>query len=110
MFHASEPSQKLSWVYSAGADTATPAPAQVKPRNQSELTQPFCIFRSSGKMMAQGCSKGSILAASWINTCFQRALRHMVSYRAGEGIKLNCQLLEDRETCDRWHPADVFSG
>lgn len=33
-----------------------------------------------------------------------------MSYRAGEGIKLNCQLFEDRETCDRWHLVDVFSG
>lgn len=59
--------------------------------------------------MAQSCSKGSVLAASWINTCFQGALRHTVSYGVGEGIKLSCQLLEDRETYDRWHLVDAFA-
>ena len=32
-----------------------------------------------------------------------------MSYRAGGGIKLSCQLLEDRETCDRWHLVYVFA-
>lgn len=30
-------------------------------------------------------------------------------YRVGEGIKLSCQLLEDRETYDRWHLVDAFA-
>lgn len=59
--------------------------------------------------MAQSCSKGSTLAVSWINTCFQWALRHTVSYRAREGIKLSCQLHEDKETCDRWHLVCAFA-
>lgn len=60
--------------------------------------------------MAQSCSKGSILAAPWINICFQQALRHAVSYRAREGIKLSCQILEDSETCDRWHLVYLFAS
>lgn len=33
-----------------------------------------------------------------------------MSYEAGEGIKLSCQLLEHRETCDRWHLVYAFAG
>jgi len=33
-----------------------------------------------------------------------------VSYRAREGIKLSCQILEDSETCDRWHLVYLFAS
>lgn len=32
-----------------------------------------------------------------------------MSYREGEGIKLSCQLVEDKETCDRLHLVCAFA-